>query len=97
MSAQIAGDGGRLRLSGPITLATAAGLGRAAEAHLVGGEVVVDLSAVTEVDSSALSLLFEWQRAAKRRNCKISFSNLPASLVSLADLYGVTDLIPAGV
>jgi len=96
MSTQIAGEGGRLRLRGPITLATAAELGAAAERHLNGNQVVVDLSAVTEVDSSALSLLFEWQRTAKRRNCKISFCNLPASLASLADLYGVTDLIPAG-
>jgi len=96
MSSQIASEGGRLRLSGPITLATAAALGAAAEQHLNGSEVVVDLAAVTEVDSSALSLLFEWQRAAQRRKCKVSFCNLPASLASLADLYGVTDLIPAG-
>ncbi len=95
MSTQIASEGGRLRLSGPITLATAAELGAAADQYL-SGEVVVDLSAVTEVDSSALSLLFEWQRAAQRRQCKLSFCNLPASLASLADLYGVTDLIPAG-
>ena len=95
MSMQIATEGGRLRLSGPITLATAAGLGAAADQYL-NGEVVVDLSAVTEVDSSALSLLFEWQRAAQRRQCKLSFCNLPASLASLAELYGVTDLIPAG-
>ena len=97
MSTQIAGEGGRLRLSGPITLATAAELGAAAEQYLNGGDVIVDLAAVTEVDSSALSLLFEWQRAAQRRKCKVSFCNLPASLASLADLYGVTDLIPAGV
>ena len=95
MSTQIAPEGGRLRLSGPITLATAAGLGAAADQYL-SGEVIVDLSAVTEVDSSALSLLFEWQRAAQRRQCKLSFCNLPASLASLAELYGVTDLIPAG-
>ena len=95
MSAQIASEGGRLRLSGPVTLLTAAELGAAAGQYLTG-EVVGDLAAVTEVDSSALSLMFEWQRAAQRRNCKVSFCNLPATLVSLADLYGVTDLIPAG-
>lgn len=95
MSAQIASEGGRLRLSGPITLLTAAELGAAAEQYLTG-DVVVDLAAVTEVDSSALSLMFEWQRAAQRRKCKVSFCNLPATLASLADLYGVADLIPAG-
>jgi phospholipid transport system transporter-binding protein len=95
MSAQLAINGGRLTVSGPLTLATAAGLGAAAEVHL-NGDLVVDLAAVTEVDSSALSLLFEWQRAAQRRKCKVSFCNLPASLTSLAELYGVTELIPAG-
>jgi phospholipid transport system transporter-binding protein len=95
MSAQIAAEGGRIRVSGPITFATAAGLGVAAE-QCMTGDVVVDLAAVTEVDSSALSLLFEWQRAALRRKCKVSFCNLPASLSSLAELYGVTELIPAG-
>ncbi len=95
MSAQLAIDNGRLRVSGPLTLATAAELGKAAEAQM-SGDLVVDLAAVTDVDSSALSLLFEWQRAAQRRQCKVSFCNLPASLASLAELYGVTELIPAG-
>ncbi len=94
MSAQIDSDGGRLRVSGPITLVTAAELAAAADRHL-NGDVVVDLSGVTEVDSSALSFIFEWRRAAQRRQCKVSFCNLPASLASLAELYGVTDLIPA--
>lgn len=94
MSVQIDSDGGQLRVSGPITLATAAGLAAAADRHL-NGAVVVDLSGVTEVDSSALSFIFEWRRAAQRRQCKLSFCNLPASLASLAELYGVTDLIPA--
>lgn len=94
MSAQLANEDGRLRVSGPLTLATAAALAAAGEQYM-SGELVVDLAAVTEVDSSALSLLFEWQRAAQRRQCRLSFCNLPASLSSLAELYGVADLIPA--
>ena len=58
--------------------------------------MVVDLAAVTEVDSSALSLLFEWQRAARSaQQLQISFRNLPESLKSLAALYGVAELIAA--
>jgi phospholipid transport system transporter-binding protein len=94
MSAQLVSEGGRLRLSGPVTLATATALATAVEQHL-DADLVVDLAAVTEVDSSALSLLFEWQRVAKSRQRKVSFCNLPASLSSLAELYGVSDLIPA--
>ena len=95
MSGQISAEGGRVRISGPVTFATAAALGAAAEQYL-GAEGVVDLSAVTEVDSAALSLLFEWQRTARRRQCAVSFCNLPVSLTSLAELYGVTELSPAG-
>jgi phospholipid transport system transporter-binding protein len=58
-----------------------------------GGELVVDFGGATEVDSSALSLMFEWQREARRRNLRISFRSLPASLESLATLYGVSELI----
>ena len=58
-----------------------------------GPRVVVDLKGLTEVDSAALSLLLEWRRAAARENRRIEFANVPANLNSLAQLYGVADLI----
>ena len=85
-------DGNQLRVSGALTLANVAAEVTAAGQHF-SGDVVVDLAAVTEVDSSALSLLFEWQRDARQNDCRISFRNLPESLKSLAALYGVADLI----
>ena len=85
-------DGNNLRVSGALTIANAAAECEAAKQHF-SGEVVVDLAAVTEVDSSALSLLFEWRRTAQRSNSRISFRNLPESLKSLAALYGVADLV----
>jgi phospholipid transport system transporter-binding protein len=54
----------------------------------------IDLAAVSEVDTIALSLLFEWQRRAIARQCQLSFANLPENLISLATLYGVLELIP---
>ena len=87
-------DGNQLRISGALTIANAAELCEAAKQH-INGDVVVDLAAVTEVDSSALSLLFEWRRAAQQSNSRISFRNLPDSLESLAALYGVADLVAA--
>lgn len=54
----------------------------------------VDLAGVAEVDSVALSLLFEWVRQARANRCKLGYSNLPANLVSLATLYGVLDFLP---
>jgi phospholipid transport system transporter-binding protein len=63
-------------------------------AFKMNGEIEVDFSAVDNVDTSALSLMLEWQRRALVAGCKIKFTNLPANLSSLADLYGIQDFIP---
>lgn len=57
--------------------------------------LTIDFSGVTAVDSSAVALLLEWRRRALARDKQLSFVNLPANLLALADLYGVTDLIQA--
>ncbi len=89
-------DGNQLRVSGPLTIETVTAVCEAGRREFSGGGVViVDLAATVEVDSSALSLLFEWQREASRHGTRISVRNLPASLQSLAALYGVSELIPA--
>jgi len=54
----------------------------------------IDFSAVTNTDTSAISLMMEWQRRAIAAKHKISFVNLPEGLESLATLYGVSDFIP---
>lgn len=64
---------------------------------LMGKDVEIDFSDVTDVDTAALSLIMEWQRRATASNCKVTFSNLPANLTSLAALYGVTEFIPLSV
>jgi len=67
----------------------------AESAALAGSaHVEVDLKGVSDVDTSAISLLFEWLRQAHSRKSKVLFSNLPEDLVSLATLYGVLELIP---
>jgi phospholipid transport system transporter-binding protein len=86
--------GNELRLSGALTIANAAALAEEGKQQL-DGDVVIDLAAVTEVDSTALSVLFEWRRAAREKNLKVSFRNLPDSMKSLAALYGVADLVAA--
>jgi len=42
---------------------------------------------------AAVALLLEWRREAARLGKGLSFANLPANLLALADLYGVTGLI----
>ncbi len=61
--------------------------------QFTGAEVTVDLAGITEVDSTAVSLLLEWRREAERHGRCIRFVNLPGNLTSLAKLYGVIDLI----
>lgn len=55
--------------------------------------LTIDFSGITDVDSSAVALLLEWRREAARRGKGLYFVNLPANLVALAELYGVTGLI----
>lgn len=89
----IAGDGGRCTVQGPITMDNVVALLGEGNERFVAAQVTVDLAAVTEVDSTALSLLLEWRREAGRNGRAIRFLNLPANLKSLAELYGVTKLI----
>lgn len=63
------------------------------EQALAQGVTVFDLIQVTQVDSSALSLIMSWQRKAQENSRPLSFRNIPDSLHSLARLYGLADLI----
>lgn len=69
-------------------IALEAGL-RAIEA----GQEDIDLAQVTALDSAAVATLLAWRRAAQQRGSALRFKNLPASLQSLAALYGVADLL----
>jgi len=89
----IACNNGRCTVQGPVTANNVVFLLAQGAEQFTGPRVMVDLSGVTEVDSSALSLLLEWRREAARNGREILFRNLPGSLKSLADLYGVTELL----
>jgi phospholipid transport system transporter-binding protein len=87
-------SGDRLLIRSAMTFAQAVALREALLQALDQDGLVIDLAAVDESDSTALSLLLEWQRAAKARGWGISFVNLPANMRSLAEVYGVLELIP---
>jgi phospholipid transport system transporter-binding protein len=86
-------DGERLLVSGPVTVANVAALLEQARAQL-GGVRSVDLGEVTDLDSSLLALLLAWLREARARGTTLTFSRLPPELGTLAQLYGVAELIP---
>jgi len=76
-----------------IVNANAASLLQLGEAAISGGDSRFDLSAVKRCDSSAVALLLAWQRAAHARGLRLELEGVPASLCSLATLYGVDSLI----
>lgn len=55
--------------------------------------LAIDFSDVTDIDSSAVALLLHWRRAAMGLKRQLRYINLPPNLVSLAQLYGVDQLI----
>lgn len=86
---------GRCTLKGAVNLENALALREEGLRLFAAPEVTLDLAGVTEVDSAAVSLLFEWRRAALAANRTIRYVNLPDNLTSLATLYGVTELVGA--
>ena len=89
------GDG--LRVTAPMVIANADALLQAGRGFLQSGnslDLVFDISAVQEADSSALTLVFAWLRTAHEHGTKLRIDHPPASMISLASLYGVFDFLP---
>ena len=91
---------GGLSVTGPMLITNAnallkAGRGflRAAVASPAAGssELIFDLSAVAETDSSALSVIFGLLRTARECGVTLRIAHPPASMISQAALYGVSD------
>ncbi len=95
MAAMIECHEGRCTLRGAVNLENALALREDGLRLFTAAEVTLDLSGVTEVDSAAVSLLFEWRRAALAARRTMHYVNLPDNLASLARLYGVTELVDA--
>ncbi|MFH0351870.1 MAG: lipid asymmetry maintenance protein MlaB [Chromatiales bacterium] len=57
--------------------------------------VVVDLKAVTRIDSAGLALLVNWAREGRRHKVAIRFQNIPARMLAIAKICGVDKVLPA--
>jgi phospholipid transport system transporter-binding protein len=86
-----------LSLAGPLSFESLPRVMEQSEAYCARTDLpdslTIDFAAVTEVDSAAVALLLEWRREAARLGKSLAFVNLPANLLALADLYGVSGLI----
>lgn len=81
-------------MSGAITLASVERVRRELADKVQQPDLVLDLAGVTEIDSTAVSLLLHWHRDAHTAKRQISMRNVPESIRSLATLYGVNELLP---
>lgn len=88
-------DGKRMVVGGPVTLQNVARVLEEGRRQLEEGVRTVDLSEVTEIDSSLLAAMLAWLRESRAQERDIGFTNLPESLQTLARLYGVDGLLPA--
>lgn len=86
-----------LKLPAVLTHAAACGFFDtvAREVSAMPREVVVDASALSQFDSSALAILLECRRQALAAGKGFSVHGASGQLLQLADVYGIATLIPA--
>jgi len=86
-------DDGRWVVAGPLTIGNVA--------HVLADSVDlplpqsgrIDLQDVDPVDSAGVALLLEWKRRATAEGKGLRFENVTPSMASLAELYGVDELL----
>ena len=86
---------GRYRIGGTMTKASVSRL-RTLGLQAFGrgsGAIELDLSGVARADSSSLALLIDWLAWARAAGRTMKFLGLPASLLALARLSDVEDLL----
>ena len=91
----IACDDTRCRIAGAVTVDSVGGLLRELQPQLARGIDTLDFSGVEAADSAALALIFSAMRQAGQAGRTLTCTGLPPSFTTLAELYGVSDLLPA--
>jgi phospholipid transport system transporter-binding protein len=86
-----------LALTGALSFETIPGVLEQSEQYAARADLpeklTIDFAGITAVDSAAVALLLEWRRLARSRGKALDFVNLPQTLLALATLYGVVELI----
>ena len=85
----------RMLVEGPVTLANVTQVLEDGYAAIRAGVSAVDLKGITELDSSLLAMLLAWLREAAQAGRTLRVDNLPGGLITIAQLYGVDELLPA--
>ena len=91
----IACEGNCCRITGAVTVDSVGGLLRELQPQLAQDVDTLDFSGVDAADSAALTLVFSAMRQARQAGRTLVCTGLPASFSTLAELYGVSELLPA--
>lgn len=83
------------RITGAVNVDTAGSVLRELQPALEQGVHTLDFSAVESVDSSAIALVFSAMRQTNAAGRTLTCVGLPDSFRTLAELYGVSELLPA--
>jgi phospholipid transport system transporter-binding protein len=91
--AQLDASNDRWTVSGSLTMDSASELLRTSAACALPDAGIVDLAGVDRVDSAGVAVLLAWKRRAAADARPLVFAGVPASMTSLAQLYGVEELL----
>ena len=91
--AQISQIDNRWEVISDLVIGAVPALLEASKSLSITHNAAVDFAKVTDIDTSTISLIFEWKRRAQKENQALKFVNLPANLTTLTQLYGVAELI----
>lgn len=86
-------EGNRWHISGDLIINNITQVLNASKALSLVAPAQLDFSNVTDVDTSAVSLILEFKRRANAEKVELSLVNVPENLTSLMQLYGVNAFI----
>lgn len=89
-------QGTRIFVETPVTFGNVRKMLAAGLVEIETGALEVDLGKMEDADSSVISMMLEWMRAANRRKQSLSFFNMKQALRNLIGLYGLSGVIPQG-
>ncbi len=55
---------------------------------------VIDMGDVKKIDSAGLAFIIELMKLAKKNNKNIQFKNIPARMHAVAEVYGLSQILP---
>jgi ABC-type transporter Mla MlaB component len=85
----------RLTLSGALTMDSVGAMYLQLKPLEAGALLIVDASAVTRADSSALALMTTLMRRGREQNMRVDLKPLPQALSAIIQLYGLQDILTA--